>query len=191
MSAPSARLRGVLAISVVTILLACPTTPPPSTSSDTTPAGFVTVMVTMLSGTTVAVGPIDLNAATATVGRTGVPASVGTIRVVATAGDPQSGISNIVINGTATSTCGHGPGTVIGAPTQEPLKFTPLFTPATPPSTPAVLTATATPIVQSTCPVPAPAGFTLSTVQGTFTVTATSAGGSTMTQSFSYLYADF
>jgi len=177
------------------LLVGCPGPVPPP-SSDSTPPGFLSVNVTLETGTapgatTVAVGPIDLAAASSGIDRSGLAATIGTIRVVATAGDPESGISSLTINGTAQPNCGRKAGSVTGGLIEEPLRFTPVFTPTTPPSTPATLTAVATPIVQSGCPVPAPAGFSLSTVRGFFTVTATSLGGSTTTQRFTYVYTDF
>ena len=189
-------LRLTIALAVSSLFLGCPSTPPPP-ASDSSPPGFVSVLVTLETGTApgptaVAVGPIDLAAAAGGVARQSLPDTIGTVKVVATAGDPQSGISNLTINGTATWKCASQPGSSAGTPTvQEALKFTPTFTPSTPPSTPATLTAVATPIVESGCPVPAPAGFTRSTLQGNFTVTATSLGGSTTTQVFAFDYASF
>lgn len=180
-----------IAVVVSSLLVGCPGTPRP-TSSDSTPPGFLSVNVTLETGPgAVAVGPIDLAAAGNDITRTGLATTIGTIRVVATAGDPESGISSLKINGTAQTNCGRKTGSAMSAIIEEPLSFTPVFTPTSPPSTPATLNAVATPIVQSRCPVPAPAGFSLSTVRGFFTVTATSLGGSTTTKRFTYIYTDF
>ena len=192
----SKNLRLAIAVAASSLLLGCPTIPP-SPASDSTPPGFLSVLVTLETGTapgstTVTAGPIDLAAAARDVIRTALPTSIGTIRVVATAGDPESGISNLTINGGLTLHCGSRPGSILtGAGTELVLNFTPTFTPSTPPSTPATLTAVATPIVQSGCSVPARPGFTLSSLQGDFTVTATSLGGSTTTRSFSFYYTNY
>src|SRR5262245_57994818 len=160
-----------IAVAASSLIGGCPTPVPPP-SSDSTPPGFLSVNVTLETGTapgatTVAVGPIDLAAAASDITRSGLTTTIGTVRVVATAGDPESGISNLTINGTAQTHCGSRPGSPLtGAIIEEPLRFTPIFTPTNPPSTPATLTAVATPIVQSQCPVPAPAGFSLSSVRG-------------------------
>src|SRR5262245_24939016 len=174
------------------LIAGCPTVPDPP-SSDNTPPGFLSVNVSLETGTapgatTTAVGPIDLAAVGNDITRSGLATTIGTVRVVATAGDPESGISSLTINGTAQTHCGSRPGSeLMGAIREDPLLFTPIFTPTTPPSTPATLTAVATPIVQSTCLVPAPAGFSRSSVRGFFTVTATSLGGSTTTKRFTFI----
>ena len=186
-----------VAISVAAcfLIVGCQRLTTANVSNDNTPPGFLSVNVSLETGTapgatTVAVGPIDLAAASGEVIRTGVAPTIGTIRVVATAGDPQSGISNITINGTIQLHCGSPTGQT-GAGTEEQLPFTPTFTPATPPSTPASLTAVSTPIAASRCPLPAPPGNTLSTLRGWVTVTATSGGGSTTTNRFTFNYTDF
>jgi|SRR5262245_4602703 len=184
-----------IAVAASSLIAGCPRRVPPP-SSDSTPPGFLSVNVTLETGTapgatTVAVGPIDLAAAGSDIARSGLATMIGTVRVVATAGDPESGISSLTINGRAQTHCGSRPGEAMGAIIDEQLRFTPIFTPTTPRSTPATLTAVATPIAQSGCPVPAPAGFSLSSVRGSFTVTATSLGGSTTTKQFTFIYTDF
>lgn len=184
-----------IAIAAGSLIAGCPEPVPPP-SSDNTPPGFLSVNVSLETGTapgatTVAVGPIDLAAAGSDITRSGLATTIGTVRVVATAGDSESGISSLTINGTAQTHCGSQPGLSTSARIEEPLSFTPIFTPTTPPSTPATLTAVATAIAQSGCPVPAPAGFSRSSVRGFFTVTATSLGGSTTTKRFTFIYTEF
>jgi hypothetical protein len=183
-----------IVVAASSLIVGCPrpVTPP---SSDSTPPGFLSVNVTLETGTapgatTVAVGPIDLAAAGSDITRSGLATTIGTVRVVATAGDPESGIKSLTINGTAQWKCAP---LVPGSPGfEEPLPFTPIFTPTSPPSTPATLNAVATPIRHSGCPVPAPTGSSdRSTLRGWFTVTATSLGGSTTTKRFDFFYTDF
>ena len=177
--------RGLLLGSFL-LLVGCP--PPNGPKTDTTPPEFVQVVAQLeaLSQPNPR-GVFDITSADVT--RQGLASDL-VIRVVATAGDPQSAIKKIALESNLTWQCSFGPNSsIIGIVENAPLTFTPINPPSSPVS-PLQINVVASPISQTGCDMSSPGKGPIN-IRGFVRAVATNGAGSTTTsKTFIFDYAD-
>lgn len=133
MTRPSSCCRPVVLVGFIALLTGCPPPPPPPPgTTDGTPPGFGYVRVTEESPGPTPNREFDIMSqdVTTTLGADHL------IRVVALAGDAESGIRDLTLVSNFNFRCYFGPNSqLIGVLERGPLAFTPAITPASPPFT--------------------------------------------------------
>ena len=172
-------------------LTGCPG--PKPNAPDATPPGFVQVVVRLeVPNDPNLRGEFDITSADVT--KAGIGSNI-VLRLIATAGDPESAIKNIAIESNLTWRCSAGHGSqIIGAIQNAPLAFPPITPPATP-ITPYQINVVADPIgqiAQTGC-VAAAGGKGPINIGGFVRVVATNGANpalSTTSKTFIYDYAN-
>jgi hypothetical protein len=139
------------------LLTSCPSNssnPFPNSASDTTAPGFLQVVVRLESATPPTLrGEFDITSQD--VSKTELDSSLK-MRLIATAGDSESGIRSIVIVSNLTWQCSLGPNSeIIGIVENSPVAFTAITQPASP-ATPFQINVTVDPVAQTGCDLSTP-----------------------------------
>lgn len=177
--------RMAMAFSALLLLTGCPA--PAPNGPDSTAPEFLAVVVRLEASSPPIRGEFDIRSADVKKSNLGSDLS---IRLIATAGDAESGIRSITTTSAIEWQCSLGRGSeVIGSVTTSPLPFGPNAT-ASPPTSPAQLNVVADPIPTLGCSTPRP-GWGPVNIDGFVRVTATNGVGLTVTSNtFFFEYAD-
>lgn len=185
----SASRLGLIAVAS-SMLTGCPPTPP-GPGPDTSPPAFTGVVVRVESPTPPVVrGEFDIR--TADVNRSQLSREL-TLRLIASAGDPQSGISGITVTGGLRFRCAYGRGSeTLGVFQQVPLVLTPPITPPAAPLNILGIDVVANPVAQTGCAMSSPGDGPVD-LDGFIRVTATNGAtppGTVVSKTFLFDYAD-
>jgi hypothetical protein len=183
-------LRLGLVVVACSMLTGCPPTPP-GPGPDTTPPSFTGAVVRVESPTPPVVrGEFDIR--TADVNRSQLAPEI-TLRIIASAGDPQSGISRITVTSELRFRCAFGRGSqTIGVLEQVPLVLTPAITPPAAPLNILGIDAVANPVAQTGCDMSSPGKGPVD-ISGFIRVTATNGAtppATVVSKTFLFDYAD-
>lgn len=184
----SAERRMVSCLLLACAVSGCPPRVPPPGTSDSTPPQLVEVLAEV-----VAPSPPNprgsFNITSTDINKTQLPSDLS-IRLVATAGDAESGIASITLQSELRWRCAFGAGSeTIGTLQTAPLAFSPVTQPSAP-ITPFQINAVVNPIAQTGCNMSSPGKGPVD-VAGFVRVTATNGVGVTVTsKTFLFEYAD-
>ena len=181
----------VVLVGFVALLTGCPPPPPPlPPGADVTPPGFGYVRVVEESPTP-PTNPDESDITSQSVTKT--LGAHRLIRVVALAGDQESGIKDLAVVSDFSFQCYYGPRSeTIGPLERAPLTFTPAITPASPPyTTPRAINLVANPTSVVYCGDRGPQGQGAVGMEGYVRVVATNGEGLTATSpTFVFKYRD-
>jgi hypothetical protein len=186
----SSRCARVVLIGCVALSGCPPPPPPPPAGSDMTPPGFGYVRVVEESAT------LPTNPDESDIMAQSVTKTLGAnhlIRVVALAGDQESGIKDLAVVSDFGFRCYFGPHSeTIGVLERAPLTFTPAITPASRPyTTPRAINLVANPMSVVYCGDRGPEGQGAVGMEGYVRVVATNGEGQTATSpTFVFKYRD-
>jgi hypothetical protein len=181
-----------LSFGTVCLLLAvtgCPPPPPPSATADMTPPVFEQVLIRLESAT-----PPNPRGEFDVASQDVIKGSLAkdlTIRVIALAGDTESGIRSITLESKLEWQCAFGRGSeLIGIFTTNSLTFSPAISPPTAPMQPLQINVSADPISQTGCDMSMPGKGPVNVRGFVRAVAINGSGRKTTSKTFIFDYKD-